>query len=291
MNGSSIDANCSGKRMIDIEEVLTVHPLYQSVTLSVEDDSAIEELAGKHFQFDCFCPDCQTVRTFTTHRRGVKEDEIRPEAQSTIITMRVVGISGPLWEQNFDFSVTAYCAREEKHVAKFFFRLQEGTLVKIGQIPSLVDMASEEVRKYSKVLGEEKTKELHRAVGLFAHGVGIGAYAYLRRIIETLIDEHKQEAEKVGQSFVDWEKQRIPERIKALSATLPKALVENVAAYGILSKGIHQLTEGECRGHFPLLKQAILLILQQDHERRERQEAERELKKAIARVSGSLAKS
>ena len=59
--------------------------------------------------------------------------------------------------------------------------------MKIGQYPSLADIANDESRTYRSVLDETDGAELHRVIGLAAHGVGVGSFVYLRRILERLI--------------------------------------------------------------------------------------------------------
>ena len=68
-------------------------------------------------------------------------------------------------------------------------KLADKTLVltKVGQYPSLADMQNFELRKYQKVL-KENYRELTKAVGLFASGIGIGAFVYLRRVYEQLCE-------------------------------------------------------------------------------------------------------
>ena len=68
-------------------------------------------------------------------------------------------------------------------------RLAEKTLVltKVGQSPSSADMQNFGLRKYQKVL-KENYQELTKAVGLFASGIGIGAFVYLRRVYERLCE-------------------------------------------------------------------------------------------------------
>jgi len=242
-----------------------------------------------HFQIDCFCPDCGTDRTFTTHRIGEKSEALRGENTFVVAAQVIRDVVTPLWLTPFpiDFIVTLHCTRITIHAAKFMFRIRQKKLIKIGQVPSLADITSAEVRKYQKVLGKSRMMELQRAVGLAAHGVGIGSFVYLRRIFESLIDEHKADAEKQGKKFPTWNKQRMAERIKALSASLPQFLVDNTAIHGLLSAGVHTMSEEECRRDFPVLKQAIMLILQLDNERREREQLEKSLTAELGRLTNS----
>lgn len=70
-------------------------------------------------------------------------------------------------------------------------------LMKVGQFPSkkacdfgVLDPV------FNRELDRPLRDELGAAVGLRAHGVGIGAYVYLRRIIEVLVEEAHEEVMK-----------------------------------------------------------------------------------------------
>jgi glutamate mutase epsilon subunit len=69
--------------------------------------------------------------------------------------------------------------------------------MKIGQYPSYRDIESPQIKKFQKVLGGYYT-ELNKAIGLYSHGVGIGLFVYLRRIIEKLVHDTFKEAEAAG---------------------------------------------------------------------------------------------
>ena len=135
-------------------------------------------------------------------------------------------------------------------------------LMKVGQYPSVAEFHIYEVKKYKKLLSDEKLKEFTRAIGLAANGAGIGSFVYLRRIFEDLISEAYTQALK--DSFVsqlEYQKARMEEKIQILSTYLPAFLVENRGLYSILSKGIHELDENTCLAHFDTLKVGIEIIL------------------------------
>jgi hypothetical protein len=167
--------------------------------------------------------------------------------------------------------------------------VQNSKIQKIGQYPSLADLADSEIRKYRKVLGEDRYRELNRAVGLSAHGIGIGAYVYLRRIFESLIED----AHTVAAQTPDWDeetfqKSHMDEKIGLLADYLPQYLVENISIYSILSKGIHSLTEEECLDNFELLRVSIELILDQKIEQEERDKKISRTKNALDTLKGKL---
>lgn len=133
---------------------------------------------------------------------------------------------------------------------------------KIGQYPSLADLNTYDVRQYSAVLSREDFKEFTKAIGLAAHGVGVGSFVYLRRIFENLVDA----AYQIAKSDNGWDDEayrsgRMAERIQLLAGYLPEFLVENRSIYKILSQGVHELTEQECLAAFPVVKMGIELVL------------------------------
>ncbi len=191
------------------------------------------------------------------------------------------------------FSVQFACTRDATHLLIFVFRVQGDEITKIGQSPSLADFQMQEIKKYRKILGDSKYREFNRAIGLSAHGVGIGAFVYLRRIFEGLVEAARAEAAKK----TDWdeekqkqfEKSRWDEKILMLKDSLPSFLVENRVIYSILSKGIHSLTEEECLKHFEPLKLGIELILDEKIEEEEEAKKISRAKKDLDLIRSDLA--
>jgi hypothetical protein len=132
---------------------------------------------------------------------------------------------------------------------------------------------------------------LHRAVGLCAHGIGVGSFVYLRRVFESLLEEaHRAAQQDAGWDEGGYQRQRVEERILSLQRHLPEFLVANRSLYGILSKGIHELDEDECLAHFPVVRSGIELILDDALARQEREEKVKGAREAIARLTGELNK-
>jgi hypothetical protein len=120
------------------------------------------------------------------------------------------------------------CARDERHVIRYYFLVREMTIEKVGQHPSLATIAIDEMReKYRSVLHGENWAELYKSIGLAAHGEGIGSFVYLRRVFERLIlsrfDEFKADE---GWKDDDFQQLRMDERIAFLKGHLPQYLVE-----------------------------------------------------------------
>lgn len=103
---------------------------------------------------------------------------------------------------------------------------------------------------------------------MYSSNVGIGSYVYLRCIVEKMILDALQEAIVAGaitkeQFELDENnhQRRVEDKINLLSDYIPKSLVENKGVYGIISIGIHELSEDECMQYFPVLKQLIKMCL------------------------------
>ncbi len=225
-------------------------PMYEEVKFDNDDGNpffALEQFEGT---LDFHCLGCGSHSVFTASKNSY--------ASRT-------GYS------NYYFRLVFHCSRNRMHQALFFFRAHEGTLQKIGQYPSLADLAMPDLRKYRTVLGDDRFRELNRAIGLTTHGVGAGAFVYLRRIFESLIEEAKEEAQKNA----DWDAEafgraRMEEKISLLKDYLPNFLVQNRGLYGVLSVGVHTLSEQECLAAFPAVRVAIEFILDDLLEKHER---------------------
>lgn len=234
-------------------------PLYTDITLDESQESPVRDFIRSQHRLECFCVGCQEKSIF--HNEGQSSG-----------SGAGMGMPPPFILLDKDFFHTFFCARNKKHLIQFWFRIKDRKLSKAGQYPSQADIATGEISKYRKLLGDD-AKEFSKAIGLAAHGVGIGAFVYLRRIIEHLVEETHIEATK-DRSWKEkkYVKARFNEKIKMLAKLLPEFLSKNPILYGILSKGIHELDEQECLEAFPILKIAIELILDEKLRVKEREE-------------------
>lgn len=226
--------------------------LYADFPLFSEFSRDITYLQGSSQQIECFCVDCERNSIFDS-----------PEHEDTFYSNAALNDS--------EIIRVFTCARNENHKLMFWFRIRNEKLFKIAQYPSAADLATGEINKYRGVLGGD-ANEFSRAIGLAAHGVGIGAFVYLRRIIENLTEEaHLEEAQQSDWNEPEYEKACFGDKIKMLKDRLPDFLSKNPIVYSLLSKGVHELKEEECLDAFPVLKTAIELILDQKLETKKRE--------------------
>lgn len=229
---------------------------------------------NKFNNIDSYCILCKKHTTFISEDNGGLELK---QLYANINLPTINSISSPheklvkeLVETGI-FIRTFKCPRhprDNSHNQTFIFKLAGTTLIKIGQFPSIADLSNEEIKKYQR-LDKNIYSELNRAIGLSSHGIGVGSFVYLRRIIENYIvqpklddlirNERKTESELNTLDFKS--------KINFIKDELPEFLIKNNKIYSVLSKGIHQLSEEECRDYFPILKTSIEIILDEQIEK------------------------
>jgi hypothetical protein len=248
------------------EDFLITSPLYESVEYAQEDVATGGKLYYFDGNIDSFCPECNN-HTIFKRAWGYRCPDIMDYKS---------------WVNKGEFTIVLACSRNYKHQLKFIFEATGKKIQKIGQLPSLASIHSQDLRKYRKVISSEYLKELNTAYGLASHGVGVGSFIYLRRVFELLVEEARELASKDEswdqKLFID---SRMKERIALLSNYLPGFLVENAGIYSILSKGVHELSEEECLSYFPVIKTGIELILDEKLEADLKRGRLLEAKKAI----------
>lgn len=286
--------------------------LYDSRTICEDNISDLIELLKGNVKINAYCKECRQERVFSMKPieyyflTGPEEDEeiacasLGEEIESLQYMIfntkaREKRNSTDEWKWiNRQIADTTrlmkleyICSMDEGHHLDFVVLTTDSSMMKIGQYPSVADMTFPELDAYKHIISKQDRKELGTAIGLFASGVGVGSYVYLRRILERLVYQAK---EKAGDSIdgKEFKKARVGERIKMLEGYLPDILVKNTTIYGILSKGIHELSEEECRKYFPVVKECIYQILGMWESLRKKQADEAALNKALSAISSSI---
>ena len=234
-----------------LRDLLFAVGLYERVPLAENDD--LRRLQHGNARVDAYCPGCREDSIF--------EQQSAPEGFNPAIHGGLP-TSATEWLQrrstasrrSGEYTVRLTCTRAG-HPMVLHFIADESGITKVGQQPSMADISLGDMRRYRRVLDEIDAKELARGIGRHAHGVGVGAFVYLRRILERMV--RRVEAAKgtppLGGRFID--------RIKALGDELPAFLSENPVLYGVLSKGVHEWSENECKAVFPAVRDAIEQVL------------------------------
>ncbi|MCI9865791.1 hypothetical protein RHIZ_07545 [Rhizobium skierniewicense] len=269
-----------------LNELFWERSLYSPVALKEGDEVSRRILFGVLFDeivHDAHCVHCGRDSPF---RRDKKTEEYDAFVYSGIAAN---------WKNEID-PVTQYwyseakliCQRNSLHVYRFHFSLQGKTLQKIGQFPSMEDISGADVKRFRSVLDKSLFSDLHRAGGLYSHGIGIGSFVYLRRIFESLITSHHATYVAEHGEIEGFNAMRMMEKVAALSSTIPSSLIEYKNVYGILSKGVHELDEDTCKKYFPAVKAMIIAILEQDLQKKAKAETEARLKQEMNLILGEI---
>lgn len=187
-----------------------------------------------------------------------------------------------------------HCSQEDNHIIDYIVIFNKDKAIKIGQYPSYADLTKPEFKKYKGLLPDEYFSELKRAVGLNSSEIGIGSYVYLRRVIEYLVNDAGEQAISDGKftqdewNFYGGHNRKVVEKIKMLGGYLPDFMIDNAAIYSIVSKGIHELSEEECKEYFDVLYQSIIVILDEMYEKRQKERDKKNLSSAIGLIKGKL---
>ena len=284
--------------------------LYASIFIEEENISDFIELVKGNVKISTYCKECEQERVFTMkpikyhHMTGQEGNEKltceslgdrMSSMQDVMSIAKIENKNTDAWEliksnfaditrlMNFEF----ISSMDEKHHLDFTVLVNDNSFMKIGQFPSIADITFPGLDDYKHVISKQDRSELGTAIGLFANGVGAGSYVYLRRILERLVYQAKENAgDKVDND--SFENAKVADRIKMLEGYLPDILIQNTTIYGILSKGIHELSEEDCLNYFPVVKECIFQILGMWENMRKKQADEDALNKALNVIIGKI---
>lgn len=286
--------------------------LYDEIEITKDNIFELADLVGGHVKIDIYCPKCKESRVFSCEMIPYywyddRDQVIRGRSlEEGIVSWQLSqNMGGPrfsnapeepwTWTNNsldddtrlmvFKF----FCAMDNTHHLDYVVLTSGNTMKKIGQYPSVADLSFPELKEYRKVMTKEDEKELKRAIGLYASGIGVGSFVYLRRIFERIIIIASQKAIEAGKiDAKEFGEAHVDEKIKKLAEYLPKSLVNNPVFYGIISKGIHELSEEECLEFFPVMQSFIMMIIRQWEKIRKDEEEENKLTASLSNIAAKV---
>lgn len=281
--------------MSKIEELLINQGLYDSIDITSNDYQDIEKFLSGSLHtantVDCFCVHCEKNRVF---EYANSEVHVEIGAPGMNFITQDIRLQKPQKGDKYNsylnkrYVLTYQCTRDKKHVILFDLISTNDKIIKIGQYPSVADLATPEIVKYKSVL-DKQYLEFSKAVGLFAHGIGIGSFVYLRRIIEKLIyDKYEKFANEIKVPEEEFKHLKFEDKIAVLRNHIPATLEKSKSIYSIVSKGIHELSEEECISMFPIVRTGIELILDDLLAEKERLEKEKLFDRFVANKTGEL---
>lgn len=284
--------------------------LYDEIAITQENIQDLIDLVAGKVRIDVYCKECGTNRVFimtpipyfTPTNDGVSQVFTLADTLTQIQQkQRVTALLGSkpdddtdawIWTTgllNYSTRVLVFqfqCTLDGSHHLDYIVVTNSCKMRKIGQYPSVADLTFPDLNVYKKDISDKDRKELRRAIGLYAQGIGVGSYVYLRRVFERIIDKAKEYA--IGDqnlNIEDYQKAKMNQKIQMLRGYLPAILTDNKEIYGIISKGIHELAEEDCIEYFPIMQEAIFMILRQWKQKREELESTKAIASKIAKIA------
>jgi hypothetical protein len=285
-------------RNISAEDFYLKTPLYKRFYFEDcdEDKKALFDIFFWSGKIDWHCPKCEKEVTYKAEANYAEHPSEKNEygSKKNLYSFNDFNeVFGLNYFKSKHFT-TKYikCLRGsdyDSHIINFWIGVLGDHITKVGQNPAMIEIEQFANRKYQKPL-KEKYKEYNRAIGLFQHEIGIGSFIYLRRIFEDLVNrEFKSRKEDFeGISEEEFYRKPMEDKIELVKDKLPDYLKQNQKIYGILSKGVHQLSEKECMKYFNSLRTSIDLILNQKIQQLEEEELIKSNQKELDEIKNEL---
>jgi len=247
------------------KDLLLIEGLYSFIEVNDEVGQAAETLirGAKIGTFDCYCIGCKKETPFIVSPRAV------------VNTGGGLRGGNALAYPSSVFAVQAVCQRDLTSYLYAFHKIGD-RVIKIGQHPSMADISFGELKGIDGSLDATDRKELGKAIGLFSHDAASGAFVYLRRVFERMIRRAHERQTEQGNPIEGFDGMRVDQKIAALKRELPERVVKNSAVFSVLSAGIHELDDEQCKALFPVLKAVIFQMLEQEEHKRKKEISERE---------------
>lgn len=242
----------------EMAEFLGKYPCYKSQQITTTDMWKISN--STEIKVDLYCQKCKAEKTFIYHgynfmnAMDLWRDKNRRGFTGSVQTNVEIKYF-PLQKKLFENIELKCCKCEEKY--NISLMIEDCKITKVGQYPSYGELCCAELDRYKSLY--KQFNELKYAVNCYSQGMSVGAFVYLRRILENLVEEKYK---TLNNKAV---KDKFADKLKKVNKTfnIIPAQLDNVKnqIYVILSKGVHEYTNEECSEMFVYVKIIIELIL------------------------------
>lgn len=270
---------------MNIEEIIFDSPLYSrwKRNVEIEEDREVKVynldylISSFKSRVDRYCTKCGKHRIFAADQNVFDVTNIRNIHYPEKI------------EDKPSFFKSFRCSSDPDHKILYSFIVEGDEVIKISEFPSKYESVKDTFNDYKKVLEKEKITELSKASQLESFGYAIASLLYYRRIFEGIILKTFSESaieNKITEE--EFRHKRMNEKIEYIADYLPEYFKENAHMYGVLSKGVHELEEDECRKYLPIVKTIIFFSLDEAVEKRNKEIRKAEMTKKLAEANSKL---
>lgn len=229
---------------------------------------------------DLYCPTCKADKTFVFN--NIHSTDVLGTSQITVQGGRVfrANIRG----------LTYMCPTCKNRI--YFLVYHDGeNIIKLAQYPSLYDVSRDELKKYQKnnLIDNESFSQIYKAELCASSGYYVAAYTYMRRVYETmLLSVFDRNKEEIGLTEDDFRKLHSDKKLETIKDYLAIDDEIYLPLYGLLSAGIHAMTEEQCCEDYNVLKSILLDILAEQKAKKEKESKRKELKELFAKRKGEM---
>ena len=270
-----------------IDEKMILSPLYKKIKVD-KNLKPYEFFPLGDVRVECYCKECGQRRIYSFEDSHIALNSIMSGfAPSSMSSSSFESNKTELEEEleNLDYFTLQAQADCKHNMIIVFKKIDNETIMKVGQFPSIYDLNEEINNKpFIKLLGKEYSDYYKKACSLYSFDTYIGALIYLRRIFEKiLLDTFNDNISNLDKSFEEFKLMRMEEKIQYLKDYLPSLIFEQGfnKMYTKISDGVHNLTEEECYKIFTILKAGIEEILIEKLEKESRNKRLKELSKEL----------
>lgn len=173
----------------------------------------------------------------------------------------------------------------------FLFYFDNNSIIKLSQYPSLFDVSRDQLKKYQKndLIDKVSFSQLYKAETCASSGYYVAAYTYMRRVYETLLSsvfEHNKA--EIGLSDDEFKRLHSDKKLETIKEYLAIDDEIYLPLYGLLSAGIHAMSEEKCCEDYTVLKPILLEILAEQKAKKEKAKKRKELKDLFAKRKGEI---
>ncbi|MBN2879285.1 MAG: hypothetical protein JXN65_06590 [Clostridia bacterium] len=228
-----------------IETLIKEISLYNEISISEEVYNELIQGNGIHFnmKLNDYCENCQREWIFTSW--GAEIFNLIDNEDKLIINNSICDNCG------------------YNHI--FIYLLRKTKIIKIGQYPPYSKKEVLKVLKYKNII-KKYYAELTSSINLYSFGYYIASFVHLRRILEHLVNEKYNNLPIKNDEYKFIDKLKAVEKIEIV---IPAEIISvKSQIYSVLSKGVHEYNEEECKNLYPYVKLIIELVLEHEWQKK-----------------------
>ena len=191
-------------------------------------------------------------------------------------------LNNKIWYANYFLT----CTKDESHkyIMMISIELKDGSFIvrKIGQNPSMLTIKGFDFDKYKKQLEIINAYDDYKKADLSnADHFYVGAYAYLRRIFEKMVNKYL-DGQQLKDNHMDTKINAIKDKFDPRIQKMLKNL------YGILSVSIHELDEEDSKEYYIYLKAIIDIQLEYEKTEQDKENQSKELETVLNKIANGI---